>query len=39
MPDGNVTKLAAAAKISPETVVRFEAGERIRQRTIDSGRA
>ena len=29
-------KLAAAAKVSPETVIRFEGGERIRQRTIDS---
>jgi transcriptional regulator with XRE-family HTH domain len=32
----SVKKLAAAAKVSPETVVRFEAGERIRQRTIGS---
>jgi hypothetical protein len=29
-------ELAAAAKVSPETVIRFEGGERIRQRTIDS---
>jgi len=28
-------KLAAAAKVSPDTVVRFERGERIRKRTID----
>ena len=31
-----VRKLAAAAKISPDTVLRFERGERIRKRTIDS---
>jgi len=31
-----VRKLAAAAKVSPDTVTRFERGERIRQRTIDS---
>jgi transcriptional regulator with XRE-family HTH domain len=31
-----VRKLAAAAKVSPDTVVRFERGERIRKRTIDS---
>ena len=31
----SVRKLAAAAKVSPETVIRFEGGE-IRQRTIDS---
>jgi transcriptional regulator with XRE-family HTH domain len=29
-------KLAAAAKVSPETIVRFERGERVRKRTIDS---
>jgi transcriptional regulator with XRE-family HTH domain len=29
-------KLAAAAKVSPETVIRFERGERLRKRTIDS---
>lgn len=29
-------KLAAAAKVSRETVIRFEAGETIRKRTIDS---
>ena len=29
-------KLATAAKVSPETVIRFEAGETIRKRTIDS---
>jgi transcriptional regulator with XRE-family HTH domain len=29
-------KLAAAAKVSPETVVRFERGEKLRKRTIDS---
>jgi transcriptional regulator with XRE-family HTH domain len=32
----SVRKLAAAAKVSPETVLRFEGGERIRNRTIDS---
>ena len=32
----SVSKLAAAAKVSPDTVIRFERGERIRQRTIDS---
>ena len=32
----SVRKLAAAAKVSPETVVRFERAERIRQRTIAS---
>jgi hypothetical protein len=26
----------AAAKVSPDTVIRFERGERIRKRTIDS---
>ena len=31
-------KLATAAKVSPETVIRFEAGETIRKRTIDSVR-
>ena len=31
-----VRKLASAAKVSPDTVVRFERGERIRKRTIDS---
>ena len=31
-----VRKLDAAAKVSPDTVTRFERGERIRQRTIDS---
>jgi transcriptional regulator with XRE-family HTH domain len=31
-----VRRLAAAAKVSPDTVIRFEHGERIRQRTIDS---
>ena len=31
-----VRKLAAAAKVSPDTVIRFERGERIRKRTIDS---
>ena len=34
--DLGVRKLAAAAKVSPDTVVRFERGERIRKRTIDS---
>ena len=29
-------KLAVAAKVSPQTVVRFERGEAIRKRTIDS---
>ena len=29
-------KLAAAAKVSPETVVRFERGEKLRKRTVDS---
>jgi hypothetical protein len=29
-------KLTIAAKISPQTVVRFERGEAIRKRTIDS---
>ena len=29
-------KLAAAAKVSPETVVRFERGEKLHKRTIDS---
>lgn len=29
-------KLAAAAKVSPETVVRFERGEKLGKRTIDS---
>jgi hypothetical protein len=28
--------LAIAAKVSPQTVVRFERGEAIRKRTIDS---
>lgn len=32
----SVGKLAAAAKVAPETVIRFESGERIRQCTIDS---
>ena len=31
-----VRKLAAAAKVSPDTVVRFERGERLRERTIAS---
>jgi transcriptional regulator with XRE-family HTH domain len=31
-----VRKLAAAAKMSPDTVVRFERGERLRERTIAS---
>jgi len=34
--DLGVRKLASAAKVSPDTVVRFERGERIRKRTIDS---
>lgn len=29
-------KLAAAAKVSPETVIRFERGDKIRGRTVDS---
>ena len=29
-------KLAAAAKVSPETVIRFERGEKLRKRTVDS---
>ena len=33
--DLGVRKLASAAKVSPDTVVRFERGERIRKRTID----
>jgi len=32
----SVKKLAAAAKVSPETVLRFERGEKLRKRTIDS---
>ena len=32
----SVRKLAAAAKVSPETVLRFERGEKLRKRTIDS---
>jgi transcriptional regulator with XRE-family HTH domain len=32
----SVRKLAAAAKVSPETVVRFERGEKLRKRTVDS---
>jgi transcriptional regulator with XRE-family HTH domain len=32
----SVRKLAAAAKVSPETVVRFEKGETLRKRTVDS---
>jgi transcriptional regulator with XRE-family HTH domain len=31
-----VRKLAAAAKVSPDTVVRFERGERLRERTVAS---
>ena len=31
-----VRKLAAAAKVWPDTVIRFARGERIRKRTIDS---
>jgi len=32
----SVRKLAAAAKVSPDTIVRFERGERVRKRTVDS---
>ena len=32
----SVRKLAAATKVSPETVLRFERGEKLRKRTIDS---
>ena len=32
----SIRKLAIAAKVSPQTVVRFERGEAIRKRTIDS---
>jgi transcriptional regulator with XRE-family HTH domain len=32
----SVKKLAVAAKVSPETVLRFERGEKLRKRTIDS---
>jgi len=32
----SVKKLAAAAKVSPETVLRFERGEKLHKRTIDS---
>ena len=32
----SIGKLAIAAKVSPQTVVRFERGEAIRKRTIDS---
>jgi transcriptional regulator with XRE-family HTH domain len=32
----SVRKLAAAAKVSPETVIRFERGEKLRKRTVDS---
>jgi transcriptional regulator with XRE-family HTH domain len=31
-----VRKLAAAAKVSPDTVVRFERGEKLRPRTVAS---
>jgi transcriptional regulator with XRE-family HTH domain len=31
-----VRKLAAAAKVSPDTIVRFERGERLRERTVAS---
>jgi transcriptional regulator with XRE-family HTH domain len=31
-----VRKLAAAAKVSPDTVVRFERGEKLRERTVAS---
>jgi len=31
-----VRKLAAASKVSPDTVVRFERGERLRERTVAS---
>ena len=31
-----VRKLAAAAKVSPDTVVRFERGEKLRERTVVS---
>jgi transcriptional regulator with XRE-family HTH domain len=31
-----VRKLSAAAKVSPDTVVRFERGERLRERTVAS---
>ena len=34
----SVRKLAAAAKVSPETVLRFERSEKLRKRTIDSRR-
>lgn len=32
----SVKKLAAAAKVAPDTIVRFERGERLRKRTVDS---
>lgn len=32
----SVRKLAEAAKVSPQTVVRFERGDKLRQRTIVS---
>lgn len=34
-----VRELAAAAKVSPETVVRLEAGETLRPRTVEAIRA
>ena len=32
----SIKKLAAAAKVAPDTIVRFERGERLRNRTVDS---
>ena len=32
----SVKKLAAAAKVSADTIVRFERGESLRKRTVDS---
>ena len=32
----SIKKFAAAAKVAPDTIVRFERGERLRKRTVDS---
>lgn len=34
-----VRQLAEAAKVSPDTVARFERGEELRERTVDAMRA
>lgn len=35
-PGAYVGELAAGAKVAPDTIVRFERGERLRKRTVDS---